>query len=99
MTHWDKKRNTPSCYHMVSINKDVSEHNLIAWRIVKDHIYHGRGLLGVVITKELLNSAQCGCQHYHAYLEERKTGKEKGETRKHKEGEIARLKNRNILKS
>ena len=35
------------------------------------------GTLGVVITKELLNSAQCSRQHYHAYLEERKTEEER----------------------
>ena len=57
-----------------SVNKDVSEHNLVARHIVKDHV---GGLRGVVITKELLNSAQCGLQRYHAYLEERKTEKEK----------------------
>ena len=65
-----------------SVNKDVSEqniseHNLVARRIVKDHIHHVGGLRGVVITKELLNSAQSGRQRYHAYLEERKNEKEK----------------------
>ena len=35
------------------------------------------GLRGVVITKELLNSTQCGRQRYHTYLEERQTEKEK----------------------
>ena len=71
-----------------SVNKDVSEHNLVATCIVKDHIHHVGGLRGVVITKELLNSAQCGRQHYHAYLEERKNEKEnkdKGENKKPKE--------------
>ena len=65
-----------------SVNKDVlkqniSEHNLVARRIVKDHIHHVGELRGVVITKELLNSTQCGRQRYHAYLEERQTEKEK----------------------
>ena len=65
-----------------SVNKavskqNISEHNLAAWRIVKDHIHHVGGLRGVVITKELLNSIQCGRQRYHAYLEERQTEKEK----------------------
>ena len=45
--------------------------------IVKDQIHHVGGLLGVVITKELLNSAQRGRQRYHVYLEERKTEKER----------------------
>ena len=75
-----------------SVNKDVSEqniseHNLLARRILKDHIHHVGGLWGVVITKELLNSTQCGHHPYHAYLEERKTEKEKkykGEKRKPK---------------
>ena len=45
-----------------SVNKDVSEqhisvHNLVARRIVKDHIHHIEGPRGVVITKEHLNSA------------------------------------------
>ena len=65
--------------------QDVSEHNLVAQRIVKDHIHHVGGLWGVVIAKELLNSVQYGRQRYHAYLEERKTEKEnkdKGEKRK-----------------
>ena len=62
-----------------SVNKavskqNISEHNLAARRIVKDHV---GGLRGVVITKELLNSTQCGRQRYHAYLEERQTEKEK----------------------
>ena len=73
-----------------SVNKDVSKqnisgHNLVARRIVKDHIHHVGGLRGVVITKELLNSTQCGRHCYHAYLEERQTEKEKkdnGENRK-----------------
>ena len=65
-----------------SVNKDVSEqniskHNLVARRIVKDHIHHVGGLRGVGITKELLNSAQCDHQRYHAYLDERETEKEK----------------------
>ena len=65
-----------------SVNKDVlkqniSEHNLVARRIVKDHIPHVGELRGVVITKELLNSTQCGRQRYHAYREERQTEKEK----------------------
>ena len=65
-----------------SVNKDVSkknisEHNLVARRIVKDHIHHVGGLRGVVITKEFLNSTQCGRQRYHAYLKERQTEKEK----------------------
>ena len=65
-----------------SVNKavskqNISEHNLAARRIVKDHIHHVGGLRGVVITKELLNSTQCGRQRNHAYLEERQTEKEK----------------------
>ena len=75
-------------YHMVSLRwnaaslstrlyQSKTEHNLAARRIVKDHIHHVGGLRGVVITKELLNSTQCGRQRYHAYLEERQTEKEK----------------------
>ena len=87
-----------------SVNKDVSEqniseHNLVARRIVKDHIHHVGGLRGVVITKELLNSAQSGRQRYHAYLEERKNEKEKkdkGEKRKPKEEEMVHLKKKKI---
>ena len=65
-----------------SVNKDVSKqniskHNLVTRRIVKDHIHHVEGLRGVIITKELLNSTQCGRHCYHAYLEERQTEKEK----------------------
>ena len=89
-----------------SVNKDVSlseqnisEHNLVARRIVKDHIHHVGGLRGVVITKELLNSAQSGRQRYHAYLEERKNEKEKkdkGEKGKPKEEEMVHLKKKKI---
>ena len=84
-----------------SVNKDVSEqniseHNLVARRIVKDHIHHVGGLRGVVITKELLNSAQSGRQRYHAYLEKRKNEKDKGEKRKPKEEEMVHLKKKKI---
>ena len=37
-----------------SVNTDVSEHNLVARRIVKDHMHHVGGLRGVVITKKTL---------------------------------------------
>ena len=88
-----------------SVNKDASEHNLVARCIVKDHFHHVGGLRGVVITKQPLNSPQCGCQCYHAYLEKRKTEKEKkdeGEKRKPKEEEMVHMKKtrynlRNIL--
>ena len=66
-----------------SVNKDVSEQN-IQRRIVKDHIHHVGGLRGVVITKERLNSAQCGRQHYHAYLEERKIRVKRGNLKRNK---------------
>ena len=62
-----------------SVNKDVSEHNLVARRIAKYHIHRVGRLRGVVSTKELLNSAQCGRQRYHAYLEKMKTEKEKND--------------------
>ena len=60
-----------------SVNKDVSEHNLVAWHIVRDHIHHVVGLWGVVITKELLNSTQCGHQCYHATWEKGKLKKKR----------------------
>lgn len=65
-----------------SINKaisttNLSEHNLIARRIVKDHIKHTGGLDKVVITKELLTSASAGRRRYNSYLEEERLKNER----------------------
>ena len=61
--------------HSLSVNKDVSaqnisEHNLVARHIVEDHIHCVGRLRGVV--------TQCGCQRYHAYLEEKKDRVKRG---------------------
>ena len=93
-------KSSSKAWNAFSVNKDVSKqnisgHNLVARRIVKDHIHHVGGLRGVVITKELLNSTHCGRHCYHAYLEERQTEKEKkdnGENREPKEEEMVYLK-------
>ena len=75
---WSVNGGTQLLCQLKAVSKqNILEHNLAARHIVKDHIHHVGGLRGVVITKELLNSTQCGRQRYHAYLEERQTEKEK----------------------
>ena len=60
-----------------SFNKEVSEvnlseHNLIAQRVITDHISYVGGLQRVIVMKELLQSAQ---HARHAYLDKRKQTK------------------------
>ncbi|KAL3868385.1 hypothetical protein ACJMK2_041196 [Sinanodonta woodiana] len=65
-----------------SVNKEVStqnlsENSLIARRVIKDHIKSVGGLKGLVVSKELLQSAQVARQKYHTHLEAQKTEKER----------------------
>lgn len=83
-----------------SINKEVSEvnlseNNLIAQRVIKDYITCIGGLQGVVITKELLQSAQHARQTYHTYLDRKRVEqneKVKSGKRKIVEDEVETLK-------
>lgn len=52
-----------------SVNKEVSEQNmseqtLVAHRMIKDHICSVGGLKNVIVTQDLLNSAQGSRQKY-----------------------------------
>ena len=65
-----------------SVNKEVStqnlsENSLIARRVIKDHIKSVGGLKGLVVSKELLQSAQVARQKYHTHLEAQKMEKER----------------------
>ena len=52
------------------------EHNLIAHRVIKDHVQSVGGLKQLLISKELLQSAQNARHQYHAHLESQKAQKE-----------------------
>ena len=57
-----------------SVNKEISEytmseHTLIARRVIKDHIRHLEGARNLEISKELLQSCQGARQKYHAHRE------------------------------
>ena len=90
-----------------SVNKELSEynqseHNLIARRVIKDHLHHV-GLKEIIITKELLHSAQGARQKYHAHLESKRIENEKrnkSEKRKQieEELEVMRKKQKQIEK-
>ena len=55
---------------------DLMEHNLIAHRVIKDHVQSVGGLKQLLISKELLQSAQNARHQYHAHLESQKAQKE-----------------------
>ena len=82
-----------------SINKDVSvenlsEHNLIARRIIKDHIQHVGGMDKVLLTKEMLDFVAGARRRYQSHLEEQRVHKvrvEKGLKRKNMEAELEQL--------
>ena len=86
-----------------SVNKEVSEQNmseqtLVARRMIKDHICSVGGLTNVIVTQDLLNSAQGSRQKYMLHLELKRSEsekKEKGEKRKavEMEAEVIRKKN------
>ena len=64
-----------------SVNKEIAtsnlmEHYLIAHRVIKDHVQSVGELKQLLISKELLQSAQNARHQYHAYLESQKTQKE-----------------------
>ena len=52
------------------------EHNLIAHRVIKDHVQSVGGWKQLLISKELLQSAQNARHQYHAHLESQKAQKE-----------------------
>ena len=54
------------------------EHNLIAHRVIKDRVQSVGGLKQLLISKELLQSAQNARHQYHAHLESQKAQKEAG---------------------
>ena len=64
-----------------SVNKEIAtsnlmEHNLIAHRVIKDHVQSVGGLKQLLTSKELLQSAQNARHQYHALLESQKAQKE-----------------------
>ena len=66
-----------------SVNKEIAtsnlmEHNLIARRVIKAHVQSVGGLKQLLISKELLQSAQNARHQYHAHLESQKAQKEAG---------------------
>jgi hypothetical protein len=65
-----------------SVNKEVSEQNmseqtLVARRMIKDHICSVEGLTNVIVTQDLLNSAQGSRQTYMLHLELKRSESEK----------------------
>ena len=58
-----------------SATSDLMEHNLIVRRVIKDHVQSVGGLKQLLISKELLLSAQNARHQYHAHLESRKAQK------------------------
>jgi predicted DNA-binding protein YlxM (UPF0122 family) len=85
--------------HRFSVNKDVSvdnisEHNIVARRRIKDHIHGVGGVMNVIVNKDMLNSMQNARKLYQAYLEmncQEQTRKEKGERRKRLEEKLVVL--------
>ena len=81
------------------MNKDVSvenisEHNLIARRIIKDHIHHMGGLGNVLVCKEMLDSVSHARKRYHCYLEQKRSEKvasERADKRKNLEEELVQM--------
>lgn len=71
-----------------SVNKNITvtnmkERTLIAQRVIVDHLHHVGGVTNVGMTKELLQSAGCARQRYHAYLyEENKKREHTQQTKK-----------------
>ena len=83
-----------------SVNKDVStenlsEHNLVAKRTIKDYLNHIGGIDKLVIEKPLLDYCHGARQQYLRYLDQKKDNeaeKKKGEKRKCAEEELHELK-------
>lgn len=78
--------------------QNMSEQTLVARRMIKDHICSVGGLTNVIVTQDLLNSAQGSRQKYMLHLELKRSEsekKEKGEKRKavEMEAEVIRKKN------
>jgi outer membrane murein-binding lipoprotein Lpp len=77
-----------------SVNKGVSvdnlsEHKLIARRMVKDHLNHVGGLDGIIVSKELLDAVQASHARYQAYLEAKRVENAKNEkSKKRKQVEL-----------
>ena len=88
-----------------SVNKEIAtsnlmEHNLIARRVIKDHVQSVGGLKQLLISKELLQSAQNARHQYHAHLESQKAQKEvekKGVKQKLVEENIGNLRKKMML--
>lgn len=83
-----------------SINKyivvtNMRERTVVAQRVIVDHLHHVGGVGNVTMTKELLHSASCARQRYHAFLDDEKKKKELGQQalkRKAAQDELDQLK-------
>ena len=56
---------------------NISEHTLMARRLIKDHLNEFGGVLNVKLSKELLASVNNASKRYEAYLDERRLEKGK----------------------
>jgi hypothetical protein len=63
----------------------MSEQTLVARRMIKDHICSVGGLNNVIMTKDLLNSAQRSRQQYMLHLELKRSESEKKKKRARRE--------------
>ena len=88
-----------------SVNKEIAtsnlmEHNLIARRVIKDHVQSVGVLKQLLISKELLQSVQNARHQYHAHFESQKAQKEvekKSVKRKFVEENIGNLRKKMML--
>lgn len=65
--------------------QNMSEQTLVARRMIKDHICSVGGLNNVIMTKDLLNSAQKSRQQYMLHLELKRSESEKKKKRARRE--------------
>ncbi|XP_060760468.1 uncharacterized protein LOC132870693 isoform X1 [Neoarius graeffei] len=83
-----------------SINKNIvvtnmRERTVVAQRVIVDHLHYVGGVGNLTMTKELLHSASCARQRYHAFLNDEKKKEEHGQQalkRKAAQDELDQLK-------